>query len=178
MYSVDWRCLEAAEPRARLAVSLDGASADARARLALVLHMKGDNKSAILEAEQALLVDPHCPEAHGVRGIALVFSGKPSEGREALRQCIQLSPRSPTLPVRLSQIAAAYYFEGDYESAILTAQQVLRIFPKNLHSYRWLAAALGQVGREAEAKDALRELTADYINRYFRPIGRKIMRTC
>ena len=147
-----------AEPHARRAISLDSENADARARLAVVLWLKGDARGVLFEAEEALLIDPDCPEAHGLKGVGLVGLGRPAEGRESLRQCIQLSPRSAMVAVRLSQIAEAYYFERDYENAILTAQQVIRQYPKSPQAYRWLAAALAQVGRQAAARTALQQL--------------------
>jgi hypothetical protein len=59
--------------------------------------------------------------------------------------------------VRLSQIAEAYYFES-YENAIMTAHQVIRQYPKSPQAYRWLAAALAQVGQQAAARSAWQEL--------------------
>ncbi|MEQ1715429.1 MAG: adenylate/guanylate cyclase domain-containing protein [Hyphomicrobium sp.] len=147
-----------AEPHARRAILLDNEDADARARLAIVLWLKGDAMGAVLEAEQALLIDPYCPEAHGLRGVGLVGLGRPVEGRESLMRCIEISPKSAMAPVRLSQIAEAYYIERDYENAILTAQRVIRQNPNSPQAYRWLAAGLAQVGRQSEASAAWREL--------------------
>ena len=48
--------------------------------------------------------------------------------------------------------------ERDYESAALTAQQVIRQFPKNPQAHRWLAAALGQAGRLNDARAAWQAL--------------------
>jgi adenylate cyclase len=62
------------------------------------------------------------------------------------------------LPIRLSQIAGSYYFERDYENAVLTAQEVVRISPTSPLPYRWLAASFGQMGRNAEAAAALQTL--------------------
>jgi adenylate cyclase len=150
--------VQQAEPHARRAISLDGENPDARARLALVLWLKGDARGGVLEAEQALLIDPHCPEAHGIKGVSLISLGRPAEGRESLKQCIELGPRSVTVPIRTGQIAESYYIERDYERVIQIAQQVIRRYPNNPQSYRWLAAALGQVGRLDEAKAALQTL--------------------
>jgi Flp pilus assembly protein TadD len=59
--------------------------------------------------------------------------------------------------VWLLQIAETYYFERDFKNAILTAQQVIRQYPQSPQAYRWLAAALAQVGRQAEARTAWQE---------------------
>jgi adenylate cyclase len=148
------------EPLARKAIALDENDAVARARLALAVFLKGDFEGAIQEADQALLINSNCADSFGVKGAALVFSGRRQEGREAIRQYLRLSPRDPARPVRLAQIAASQYLDGDYEDATLTARQVIREFPGQPIAYRWLAASLGQLGRTAEAAEALQFLQA------------------
>jgi adenylate cyclase len=148
------------EPLARKAIALDEHDAVARARLALAVFLKGDFDGAIQESERALAVNENCADAFGVKGAALVFSGRRQEGREAIGQYLKLSPRDPARPVRLSQIAASQYLDGDYEDAVLTARQVIREYPKQPIAYRWLAASLGQLGRTAEAQEALQFLLA------------------
>lgn len=148
------------EPLARKAVALDESDAEVRARLALAVFLKGDIEGAIQEAEQALTVNENCADAFGVKGAALVFSGRRQEGREAIQQYLTLSPRDPARPIRLAQIAASQYLDGDYENAVLTARQVIRAYPRQPIAYRWLAASLGQLGRTAEAQEALQILLA------------------
>jgi adenylate cyclase len=146
------------EPLVRQAIALDNKDADAHARLALVIFLKGDIEGAIEEAEQALSINGNCADAFGVKGAALVYSGRREEGREAIQQYLRLSPRDPARPIRLAQIAASLYLDGDYEGAVLTATQVIRQYPKHPVAYRWLAASLGQLGRATEAKEALQIL--------------------
>ena len=86
----------------------------------------------------------NCADALGVKGAALVFSGRREEGREVLRQSLRLSPRDPVRPIRLAQIAASQYLDGDYEGAAHTARQVIRQYPNVPIAQRWLAAALGR----------------------------------
>ena len=64
-------------------------------------------------------------------------------------------PRAPSLVYRLYQIAQALYFCREYEAAAEAARQGIRSYPDRPGSYRVLAAALGQMGRTAEAKEAL-----------------------
>jgi TolB-like protein/cytochrome c-type biogenesis protein CcmH/NrfG len=146
------------EPLARKAIALDENDAEVRARLALAVFLKGDIEGAIQEAERALTVNENCADAFGVKGAALVFSGRRQEGREAIQQYLRLSPRDPARPVRLAQIAASLYLDGDYEGAVLTARQVIREYPSQPIAHRWLAASLGQLGRTAEAQGALQSL--------------------
>jgi adenylate cyclase len=48
-----------------------------------------------------------------------------------------------------------YYLSGEYNAAIEAARRSIRLYPDREHDYRWLAAALGQLGRVDEAKEAL-----------------------
>lgn len=145
------------EPLACKAVELDPENAEARARLALTLHLTGENRAAIAEAERALEVTPNCADACGVLGAALVFAGERKEGRASLESYLRLSPRDPARPIRLSQIAASHYFENDYRSAAQVARQTVRSYPTIHFAYRWLAASLGQLGDCAEGANVIRE---------------------
>lgn len=148
------------EPLARKAVALDEDDAEVRARLALAVFLKGDIDAAIEESERALAANANCADAFGVKGAALVFSGRRREGREAIAQYLRLSPRDPARPIRLAQIAAAHYLDGDYAEAVRTAREVIREYPRQPIACRWLAASLGQLGRTGEAQRALQELLA------------------
>jgi adenylate cyclase len=72
-----------------------------------------------------------------------------------LSTSIRLDPRDPRTCVRLNHIALGLYLSGQYEAAIDTARQSIRQYPNFPLPYRWLAAALGQVG---PAEEAIREL--------------------
>ena len=146
------KALSQAEALARQAVALDGADAEARSRLAMVLRMRGDYEGAIAEVERALTISPNLAGAHGVRGAILIFSGRPKDGLAALERSIRLDPRQSA--VRLNQIAL------EYEAAIEAATRAIRSYPDRPHSYRCLAAALGQLGRTEEAKEALEKAIA------------------
>jgi adenylate cyclase len=60
----------------------------------------------------------------------------------------------------LSQVVMALYFCREYAAAVDAAQQAIRSFPNYLSLYRWLAAALGQLGRNEEAEEALEQVIA------------------
>jgi adenylate cyclase len=143
------------EELARRAVALDGGDAEAHSRLALALLARGDHQGARDQAERALAICPNLAAAHGALGVALAYSGRPSEGLAALQTCIRLDPRDPSLVNRLNQVALAHYFCRDYEATVEAAKRAIRSFPDFPSPYRWLAAALGALGRTAEAKEAL-----------------------
>ena len=150
----------AEEAMARRAVALDGGDAEARSRLAIALYSRGDHQGAQAEAEWALAISPNLADAHGALGVVLTFSGRPREGLAALKTCVRLDPRAPSLVYRLDQIAEALYFCREYAAAIDAARQAIRSFPDHSRPHGVLAAALGQMGRTAEAKEALEKVIA------------------
>jgi adenylate cyclase len=52
-------------------------------------------------------------------------------------------------------IAAGLYFCGEYQASLEAAKRLLRSYPDFPMIHRWSAAALGQLARTAEAKEAL-----------------------
>jgi adenylate cyclase len=144
-----------AEALARRAVALDGGDAEARSCLGWALQARGELEGALIEIERALAMSPNLAVAHWQRGATLIFSGRPKEGLDALGTCIRLDPRDPFMAVRLLHIACGLYFAREYEGVIEAAKQLIRSYPEFPMIYRWPAAALGQLGRKAEAKEWL-----------------------
>ena len=140
---------------AQRAVASDEGDAEAHACLSWALNFDGDYAGALIEARQALAISPNLASAHRALGTTLIFSGEPAEGLSALQTSIRLDPRDPLLPWHLNRVAIAYYFARNYEAAVDAAQRVIRLYPDFPLIYRWLAAALGQAGRLAEARAAL-----------------------
>ena len=147
--------LNAAEALARRAVALDGNDAEARARLGQILMARGVYHDALAEIERALTISPNLASAHGVLGAVLMWSGRPKEGRVALEHSTRLDPRQPNLALQLSQVAISYYLSGEYDAAVDAGRRAIRAYPDFPQTYRWHAAALGQLGWTAEAREAL-----------------------
>ena len=145
-----------AEPLAHRAIALDPADAEAHATLARArLVSRGDYGGALAEAEQALALSPNLASAHRTLAQILIFSGQPQEGLVALERSNRLDPHNRLLPGRLNLLTMGLYFSGKYEAAAEAATQAVRSHPEYPLPHRWLAAALGQLGRTAEAKEAL-----------------------
>jgi adenylate cyclase len=152
--------LKAAEGYARHAVALDAADAEAHTCLGRVLLHQGNYEGARVEVERALAISPNLASAHGMLGSTLIFSGNPREGLVALERGIRLDPRDPRSGVSINQVVLSLYFAREYEAAIDAAKRVVHSYPDHPLVYRWLAAALGQAGRVAEAKEALAKAVA------------------
>jgi len=140
---------------ARRAVALDGSDAEACSVLANTLWGRADYSGALAEAEQALAAAPNLAYAHHMLGTTLIFSGHPKEGVAALERSIRLDPRHPRSAVRLNHMALGLYFAREYTATVEIAKRAIRSYPEFPNPYRWLAAALGQLGRTEEAKEAL-----------------------
>jgi adenylate cyclase len=139
----------------RKAVLLDPTDAEAHAHLASALGGTGDLSGAIEVADRALAMNENCATAYHVRGWALIFSGRPREGREVVRFAMRLDPRTAWNMALTIGIPISHYFEKDYEQCVASAQRLVADRPDHPWAYRWLAAALGQLGRTCEARDAL-----------------------
>jgi adenylate cyclase len=150
--------LRSAEALARRAVALDGADAEARSLLATTLRRRGDYEGGLAEAARALTLSPNLAGAHYAMGANLISSGRPKEGIAAIERSIRLDPRQAA--ARLNQIALALYYSGEYQAAIEAANRAIRSYPNYPNAYRWLAAALGQLGQIEEATRALQKAIA------------------
>jgi len=146
---------------ARKAVALDPGDADTHAALALASARAGDMSNGLETARRAFAINPNCAQAHWVMGIVLIFTGQPAAGREALGVFERLSPRDATIATAHRQIAMAYYFEHDYERCVDVLRRLLSVHTDIPWIDRWLAAALGQLGRTDEARAALERTIAE-----------------
>jgi adenylate cyclase len=145
---------------ARRAVRLDANDAEARVCLGFMLLWQGDHEAALAECEAALALSPDLANVHGLLGSVLNWSNQPEKGRVALERSIRLDPRNPNLATRFNAVTVSFYLSGEYDAAIEAAKRTIRSYPDREHDYRWLAAALGQVGRIEEAKEALEKAIA------------------
>jgi len=144
-----------AEALARQAIALDSTDAEAHSTLAAAMLRHGDYEGALAEAEIALAMSPNLALACGTLGETLIFSGRRKEGLAAVQTAIRLDPHDPKLAIRLNNLALGLYFSGEYEAAVEEANRAVRSNSNVPYPYRWLTAALGQLGRTAEAKEAL-----------------------
>jgi len=149
-----------AESFARRAVALDSNNAVARSCLSNALFLLGDYQGALAEGALALALSPNLALGYWRRGAAMIFSGRPEEGLRDLKTSLRLEPHGSNLAHRLSQVSAGCYFSRAYEDAVEAANQAIRSFPEYPLTYRWLAAALGQLSRVEEAKAALKKAVA------------------
>jgi adenylate cyclase len=140
---------------AQKALRLDPTDAVAHALRADATGHLGDYVGAFKHIEQALSINPNCAYAHHVKGWLQIFTGQPAAGRQAILFGIRLDPRKASHPLTRSHIAMSYYIESDYENTVAETARLIADRPDHPYAYRWLAAALGQLGRIEEARAAL-----------------------
>ena len=147
-----------AEVEARKAITIDPNDSDAHSALCHALFGLANLDLALEYADRALKLNPNSARAHALKGSVLIWSGRFAEGREEAFISLRLNPRQGPGPTLGSVLAASYYFERDYISAVATARRFLADNPAYAPPRRILVAALGQLGRNEEAAAALRDL--------------------
>ena len=86
--------------------------------------------------------------------------GDRSEGRAALFEAVRLNPRDPSAGLFPGWITMSYYYDSNYARAVTMANTVIERYPHFTNIYGRLAAALAQLGRYDEAREALEHATA------------------
>ena len=109
-------------------------------------------EQAIAEAERALALDRNLAMALFAVGFAKIFVGRPEETEDYIKQAMRLSPRDTFLFVWKCCVGAAKLHLGAYEEAAFWAGQSVTAYPHLPIARFFLAAALGQLGRIAEAR--------------------------
>ena len=152
--------LAEAVPVIHAAIAADPKHAGGHINNGIALIMKGQCELAVAEARHALSIDPNHAGAYFMLGNALCFSGRPRQALEAIGSGLRHDPYAPQGYFPRSQVVMAYYFLREYENAVEAARAVLRSYPDHPWVNIWLAAALGQLDRPDEAREALKNAMA------------------
>ena len=147
------KCLEAA----RRGVALDPVSSFARVVLAQAHIWPDQHDLAIAEAEMALELNPNSAHAHLVLGSFLDSAGNSEDGIRKIEKGLELNPQDPRKHNFLTLLARAYLNARRYEEAVRQAQKALHHHPRYPNANYILAASLGHLDRQTEARAALDE---------------------
>jgi TolB-like protein/class 3 adenylate cyclase len=110
----------------------------------------------IAECEHALALDCNLADAHGTIGLGKVLIGRAEESEAHIAEALRLSPRDTWAYTWIFIAGMAKNAFGSYEQAVAWFRRAIeanRNFPQ---AYFWLAAALAQLGRTAEARSAVK----------------------
>jgi adenylate cyclase len=153
---------EEADEAVRLAhAALDADSGDPE-----VLHLAGftlayvggDNQSGSLLIGRSLSINPNSAEAWSASGHIRGWMSDPDTAVEHFERAIRLSPFDPLLSTFYGGIAMAHFGAKRYGAAVEWADKAVRIGPRFLPAYRWLAAGLARLDRLEEARAAARRV--------------------
>ena len=146
--------LRRAEEHARRVLSLRDSGSHARAYVVLsaVATLRDRNDEALDNADRALELNPSDASALARRGSALTWLGRLDEAIASLELARRLDPNAPA--ASMTPLVIAYYSAGRYADAVAESERVVTRFPhvSSVHAMR--AAALAQLGRQDEAREA------------------------
>jgi adenylate cyclase len=140
---------------AQKAIAIDPDSVEAQSNMAYSAMVAGNANRAQNHLRLARAINPNLPIVLATQGFILLISGHPCQARQALTECLRLDPRGSGTALRLQLIVISHYYERAYDKAVETALDTVARYPKLHLTYRWLAAALGQLSRTEEAQTAL-----------------------
>ena len=121
--------LRGAEAAFRQVMAIDPDYPDGPVNVARTRLLEGDVDAAVPLLEQALELEPGLPRAHFFLGTALRSLGE----YEAAMSHLEMARQAyPTDRVVLGQIGRLYFLQRQFEDAISTFEEVLRIDPEDL----------------------------------------------
>ncbi|UWQ89794.1 tetratricopeptide repeat protein [Rhodobacteraceae bacterium M382] len=139
---------------AHRALALDRDCAEAHAILALAHLNAGDHDKAMELTETAIALAPNNAEIlGGVASAVMRKSGYPERGAELVRKAMRLSP--VYRPGLLRALGNNYRLAGRLEEAVSCYRESLQRESGYLAPYVNLVSALGELGRPADAADAI-----------------------
>jgi TolB-like protein len=141
---------------ARRAVALDDDDGFAHITLTFAFMRSGQFELALSESRKAMELDP-TGLALMVHGNVLNYSGRPSEGIPFMQKGLELLRKDPRRPVLMVRLADAHLQCQEYEQAAKLTQDILGQRRDHPEALLILAATLGHLGQESEARSALEQ---------------------
>ncbi len=127
----------------------------------LVHFHSGRPAQAITDAERALALDPNLAHAHaGLLALAKTGIGRAEEAEAHVLEALRLSPRDSNAYIWAMLAGLAKLCIGEDEAAAAWLRRSIDTNPNLLPAHQFLAAALGRLGRLAEARAAVQATLA------------------
>jgi adenylate cyclase len=131
---------------------LDPENADGHMTLGYLRAYESDLAEGLAELEMALRLNPNHADAWALLADLRVFEGKHEEAIEAAKKAFRLNPHPPSQYYWL--LGWAEYAARRYQDTVKTLHHEVA---RGTGSQRILAAALAQLGRIEEAREAAAE---------------------
>ena len=113
--------------------------------------------AAIGEAKRAVALDPNDPDGHVALAWALIFDGSHREALESVERAMRLDPRRPGTYMYV--LGMARMGLGQYDDAVAALRFAQEQYPEDRYVNLPLAAAYVNLGRDREARAALKRYT-------------------
>jgi TolB-like protein/Tfp pilus assembly protein PilF len=140
------------------ALSLDSQNASFHALKARVQVARCEYSSALTENEIAIKLNPTFAAAHCGLGDSLAYEGNYENAMACFDRAIALSPNDPQLWAFYSYAAQALLFRKDFEKALQYTERASAIPNYQYWTTAHMAVALAYLGRDREAKQAVKRL--------------------
>jgi adenylate cyclase len=148
---------------AQSSVRLDPRSSFAFQILAYVSAVQGHYEAAMDAAKRAVALNPYDMGARGVLGMCYLVTGEHRLAIEMFSMAAQRGNSDPRYQWAAVN-AFSHYLLGQYDAALSWAREELYLNPNQLQALAIRTAALAQLGRTAEAKNAAEVLLSNYPN--------------
>lgn len=140
---------------ARWAVAADPRHPQAHFALGVAWMNLQNLTAAIASLSEAVRLNPSHASSHAALGQVLNYLDRPAEALPELKLALRLNPRGNSRFVLLPYLAASHYLMGEYRACLEACHQALGLKPDYPNALRYMAAALGQLGRVGEAAPLL-----------------------
>jgi adenylate cyclase len=115
---------------------------------------EGRYQESIDDATRAIVLDANDPVGYVAMAKALIYAGRPAEGADAIKKAMRLNPYYP--PAYLRTLGFAQFGMEQFEEAAASYEEAIKRDPNEDWQQLELAATYGHLGREQEAKSALK----------------------
>ena len=146
---------------AESSVRLDPRSSFAFQILAYVSAVEGHYEEAMDAAKRAVALNPYDMGARGVLGMCHLVTGEHRRAIELFSMAAQRGNSDPRYQWAAVN-AFSHYLLGQYDASLSWAREELYLNPNHLQAFAIRAAALAQLGRAEEAKNATEVLLSSY----------------
>ncbi|HEV8659408.1 MAG TPA: tetratricopeptide repeat protein [Thermoanaerobaculia bacterium] len=171
LYRSHWNW-SAAEAEFRRALQLAPGDADAHRAFSVFLTMQGNSEAALVQAQQAIALDPLSLQALQDDGRALRAAGRYDEAIAAYRRALSADPNVPRAHFQLGR---TYLLAGQMQQGVVELETAVNLSKRNPRYLAYLGHAYGRGGRPSDARRILNELTRNET--YVSPVGLALVHT-